>query len=191
MNILSFAEVPHSYVTENPKKEVQKVETFKQRDKAELNLSVTKLKTKEIEGKLVNGKLVFDITDKKDIQEGNILVTQGTPYKPNNARIRSVNPTQILEATKEANRLEVTGENLQDVYINILNSKGQLVGIYSDKIQPRDDIYNEIWKDPGYINFQFTEEYDSNTYISINNNVKGTSQSEQPKGIIRGSDNLV
>jgi len=191
VNILSFAEVPHSYVTENPKKEVQKVETFKQREKAELNLSVTKLKTKEIEGKLVNGKLVFDITDKKDIQEGNILVTQGTPYKPNNARIRSVNPTQILEATKEANRLEVTGENLQDVYINILNSKGQLVGIYSDKIQPRDDIYNEIWKDPGYINFQFTEEYDSNTYISINNNVKGTSQSEQPKGIIRGSDNLV
>ena len=191
MNILSFGEVPHSYVTENPKKEVQKVETFKQRDKAELNLSVTKLKTKEIEGKLVNGKLVFDITDKKDIQEGNILVTQGTPYKPNNARIRSADPSQILEATKEANRLEVTGENLQDVYINILNSKGQLVGIYSNEIQPRDDIYNEVWKDPGYINFQFTEEYDSNTYISINNNVKGTSQSEQPKGIIRGSDNLV
>ena len=191
MNILSFGEVPHSYVTENPKKEVQKVETFKQRDKAELNLSVTKLKTKEIEGKLVNGKLVFDITDKKDIQEGNILVTQGTLYKPNNARIRSANPTQILEATKEANRLEVTGENLQDVYINILNSKGQLAGIYSNKIQPRDTIYNEVWKDPGYINFQFTEEYDSNTYISINNNVKGTSQSEQPKGIIRGSDNLV
>ena len=64
-NILSFAEVPHSYVTENPKKEIQKVETFKQRDKAELNLSVTKLKTKEIEGKLINGKLVFDITDKE------------------------------------------------------------------------------------------------------------------------------
>ena len=96
-NTLSFAEIPHSYVTENPKKEVQKVETFKQREKAELNLSVTKLKTKEIEGKLVNGKLVFDITDKKDIQEGNILVTQGTPYKPNNARVRSANPTQILE----------------------------------------------------------------------------------------------
>ena len=124
--------MPHSYVTENPKKEVQKVETFKQREKAELNLSVTKLKTKELEGKLVNGKLIFDITDKKDIQEGNILVTQGTPYKPNNARVRSANPIQILESIKEVNKLEVTGENLQDVYVNVLDSKGQLVGIYKN-----------------------------------------------------------
>ena len=131
-NTLSFAKVPHSYVTENPKKEIQKVETFKQREKAELNLSVTKLKTKEIEGKLVSGKLVFDITDKKDIQEGNILVTQGTPYKPNNARIRSANPIQILEATKETNKLEVIGENLKDVYVNVLDSKGQLVGVYKN-----------------------------------------------------------
>ena len=139
-NTLSFGEIPHSYVTENPKKEVQKVDTFKQRDKAELNLSITKLKTKEIEGKIVNGKLVFDITDKKDIQEGNILVTQGTPYKPNNARVRSANPIQILEATKEANKLEVIGENLKDVYVNVLDSKGQLAGIYKNSkkiIQPR------------------------------------------------------
>ena len=134
LNVFSFAEIPHSYVTENPKKEVQKVETFKQKEKAELNLTATKIKVKELEGKLVNGKLVFDITDKKDIQEGNILVTQGTPYKSNNARIRSASPTQILKVTKEANKLEVTGENLQDVYVNVLDSKGQLAGIYKNKI---------------------------------------------------------
>ena len=155
-NTLSFAEVPHSYVTENPKKEVQKVETFKQREKAELNLSVTKLKTKEIEGKLVNGKLVFDITDKKDIQEGNILVTQGTPYKPNNARVRSANPTQILEATKEANRLEVTGENLQNVYVNILDNKGQLVGIY--KNIKKDYLKSQMYLS-GNLNYELTDEY--------------------------------
>ena len=140
-NTLSFAEVPHSYVTENPKKEIQKVETFKQREKAELNLSVTKLKTKEIEGKLVNGKLVFDITDKKDIQEGNILVTQGTPYKPNNARIRGTSSTQVLKATKESNRLEVTGENLQDVYVNVLDSKGQLTEVYKNSNSIRKGSY--------------------------------------------------
>ena len=155
-NTLSFGEIPHSYVTENPKKEVQKVETFKQRDKAELNLSVTKLKTKEIEGKLVNGKLVFDITDKKDIQEGNILVTQGTPYKPNNARVRSANPTQILEATKEANRLEVTGENLQNVYVNILDNKGQLVGIY--KNIKKDYLKSQMYLS-GNLNYELTDEY--------------------------------
>ena len=170
-NTLSFAKVPHSYVTENPKKEIQKVETFKQRDKAELNLSVTKLKTKEIEGKLINGKLVFDITDKKDIQEGNILVTQGTPYKSNNARVRSANPIQILEATKEANKLEVTGENLQDVYINVLDSKGQLAGVYKNAKsiarKPGD------WSDPikmGHkyytINIEITDEYEGG-YLEI------------------------
>ena len=42
MNVFSLGEVPHSYVTENPKKEVQEVETFKQKEKAEMNLSVTK-----------------------------------------------------------------------------------------------------------------------------------------------------
>ena len=189
MNILSFGEVPHSYVTENPKKEIQKVETFKQREKAELNLSVTKLKTKKIESKLVNGKLVFDITDKKDIQEGNILVTQGTPYKPNNARIRNANSTQILEATKEANRLEVTGENLQDVYVNVLDSKGQLVGIYSNNIQPRDDIHNGILEEPGNIYFKFTEEYDGEE-ITIPNQVCRINQNMQPQGIIFVSNDM-
>ena len=164
VNILSFAEIPHSYITENPKKEIQKVETFKQRDKAELNLSVTKLKTKEIEGKLVNGKLVFDITDKKDIQEGNILVTQGTPYRPNNARVRSANPTQILEATKEANKLEVTRKNLQDVYVNVLDSKGKLTGVYLNKLNVNriSDKYKYATK-----NLEIDDEYD-NSWIFNN-----------------------
>ena len=168
-NTLSFAEIPHSYVTENPKKEVQKVETFKQREKAELNLSVTKLKTKEIEGKLVNGKLVIDITDKKDIQEGNVLVTQGTPYKPNNARVRNANATQILETNKEANKLEVTGENLQDVYVNVLDSKGQLVGVYINK--------ENLFKSPrgydGITNIELTNEYNGD-WIIFNNSKKGS-----------------
>ena len=155
-NTLSFAEVPHSYVTENPKKEVQKVETFKQREKAEINLSVTKLKTKEIEGKLVNGKLVFDITDKKDIQEGNILVTQGIPYKPNNARVRSASPIQILEATKEANKLEVTGKNLQDVYVNVLDNRGQLAGIYKTFTERRKPSYGFH----GRATIEIDDEYD-------------------------------
>ena len=46
-----FAEIPHSYVTENPDKEVTQTETLKKyKEKAELNLSVTKLNSEEIEG---------------------------------------------------------------------------------------------------------------------------------------------
>ena len=166
MNILSFGEVSHSYVTENPKKEVQKVETFKQREKAELNLSVTKIKTKELEGKLVGGKLVFDITDKKDIQEENILVTQGVPYKPNSARVRSANPTQILEFTKEANKLEVTGENLQDVYVNVLDNKGQLAGVYKNIAKKR--VQNRyLDSQVPYANFKITDEFDNSMIYII------------------------
>ena len=184
MNVFSLGEVPHSYVTENPKKEVQEVETFKQKEKAELNLIATKIKIKEIEGKLVNGKLVFDITDKKDIQEGNILVTQGTPYKPNNARVRSANPIQILEATKEDNRLEVTGENLQDVYVNVLDNKGQLAGIYKSK----EKLYqSQRGNYDGVTNIEITDDYDGewlifrntcNNYIAIHQEIK-----EVPKGM--------
>ena len=46
-----FAEIPHSYVTENPDKEVTQTETLKKyKEKAKLNLSVTKLNSEEIEG---------------------------------------------------------------------------------------------------------------------------------------------
>ena len=46
-----FAEIPHSYVTENPSRIVTQTETLKRyKEKAELNLSITKIKSKEVEG---------------------------------------------------------------------------------------------------------------------------------------------
>lgn len=46
-----FAEIPHSYVTDNPSKIVTQTETLKRyKEKAELNLSITKIKSKEVEG---------------------------------------------------------------------------------------------------------------------------------------------
>ena len=46
-----FAEIPHSYVTENPDKEVTQTETLKRyKEKAELNLSITKINSEEVEG---------------------------------------------------------------------------------------------------------------------------------------------
>ena len=44
------AEIPHSYV-ENPDKEMTQTETLKKhKEKAESNLSITKIKSKEVEG---------------------------------------------------------------------------------------------------------------------------------------------
>jgi hypothetical protein len=50
INILAVErEIPHNIVTENPKKDVTTIETLKKyKEKAELNITVTKLKTEEI-----------------------------------------------------------------------------------------------------------------------------------------------
>ena len=54
-----LAEVPHTTIAENPNKEVTKVETLKRRDKAELNLTVEKKKSKEIVGYVEGNKVII------------------------------------------------------------------------------------------------------------------------------------
>ena len=54
-----LAEVPHTTIAENPNKEVTKVETLKRRDKAELNLTVEKKKSKEVSGYVEGNKVII------------------------------------------------------------------------------------------------------------------------------------
>ena len=54
-----FAEVPHTTIVENPSKEVTKVETLKRRDKAELNITVEKKKSKEVVGYVEGNKVII------------------------------------------------------------------------------------------------------------------------------------
>ena len=54
-----FAEVPHTTIVENPSKEVTKVETLKRRDKAELNITVEKKKSKEVIGYVDGNKVII------------------------------------------------------------------------------------------------------------------------------------
>ena len=54
-----FAEVPHTTIVENPSKEVTKVETLKRRDKAELNITVEKKKSKEVVGYVEGTKVII------------------------------------------------------------------------------------------------------------------------------------
>ena len=124
-NTLSFAEIPHSYVTENPKKEVQKVETFKQRDKAELNLSVTKIKTKDLLGrKGPNGEI--EITLNEELIKNNFIITENEAFKP----IQLYNKkTQILEKEVKNNRVLFKSNN-ENIYVNVLNENGSIKNLY-------------------------------------------------------------
>lgn len=59
LNIISFSEVPHTYIYDNPEKAITTAETLKKKPNgAEMNISVTKVKTQEIEG-------LFNKEDKK------------------------------------------------------------------------------------------------------------------------------
>ncbi|MGL5279490.1 MAG: hypothetical protein ACRC8M_10550 [Cetobacterium sp.] len=59
LNIISFSEVPHTYIYDNPEKAITTAEILKKKPNgAEMNISVTKVKTQEIEG-------LFNKEDKK------------------------------------------------------------------------------------------------------------------------------
>lgn len=59
LNIISFSEVPHTYIYDNPEKAITTAETLKKKPNgAEMNISVTKVKTQEVEG-------LFNKEDKK------------------------------------------------------------------------------------------------------------------------------
>lgn len=68
LGIIVFGEVPHSYIWENPDKEVIQTETLKRyKDKAELNISVTKLKSEPIPMKhdIDSKKIYFELTSRE------------------------------------------------------------------------------------------------------------------------------
>ena len=117
--------MPHSYVTENPKKEVQKIETFKQREKAELNLSVTKIKTKDLLGrKGPNGEI--EITLNEELIKNNFIITENEAFKP----IQLYNKkTQILEKEVKNNRVLFKSNN-ENIYVNVLNENGSIKNLY-------------------------------------------------------------
>ena len=86
INILAVErEIPHSIITENPKKDVTTIETLKKyKDKAELNITVTKLKTEEIPVEVdknrkkllltlkgIEGKNVYPVENIEDIPNPN------------------------------------------------------------------------------------------------------------------------
>ena len=172
-NTLSFAEIPHSYVTENPKKEVQKVETFKQRDKAELNLSVTKVKTKKIFAQANKNNGYYEInTD--NLKNKNIIVTENVPLIPNKNNLKVKKSLKILETDLIDGKLNIVNDNIYSknkVFINSFNDKNELDGIY--EIMPLSAGYCQGHKSYGtaYLNIEISDKYDGDMIRRIGGNV--------------------
>ena len=147
-----FAEIPHSYVTENPDKEVTQTETLKKyKEKAELNISVTKLNSEEIEGSFdpEQNKIYFSLDNVKyGIQPGDhIYVSEELQEVPSisttNGRkkingmlnqkvlkdgnleytVTNKNNTTEIEVSYSNNERELKTEKNNPIYIGILDSK--------------------------------------------------------------------
>ena len=132
LSLSCFGEIPHSYVTDNPNTQINKIETIKEREKAELNLSVTKIKSKEIEGRLnqsskniefilpssLVGKQVVAVEKLEDLPNPSTVNGRKILTKIMNDRAISNNLTQEIKE----NNLIVSYENQPEkLYVSDLN----------------------------------------------------------------------
>ena len=196
-----FGAIPHSYVTENPSKEVTQTETLKRKDKAELNLSVTKLKSTEI-------KVLYDPEQKKifstldNIKHGikpedNIYISEKIQEIPSiittngRKKINGILNKKILEEghleyriTKEKNKseIEIDYDKIpKEIYIGILDEQYQVKKILNAKSNdyilyaiPSDPVRILGHKDLGtaYLDIEITDEYDGDSIYRKGGNWK-------------------
>ncbi|MHA4987766.1 hypothetical protein [Cetobacterium somerae] len=120
LNIISFSEVPHTYIYDNPEKAITTAETLKKKPNgAEMNISVTKVKSKEINGILEGNNLfVYDnnlfqnnledikVLDKKILGKNRFKRNESSKsyeYEniENGIKIRNVVPTDQIYLSKD------------------------------------------------------------------------------------------
>ena len=157
-----FAEIPHSYVTENPDKEVTQTETLKKyKEKAELNLSVTKLNSEEIEGvhDSEQNKIFFTLDNTEhEIQSGDhIYVSEELQEVPSisttNGR-RKINGMLNQKVLKEGTlEYTVTNENNitkieinynkfpKEIYIGILDKEYKIKKIFKGNFKLNTNLF--------------------------------------------------
>ena len=88
LSMMALAEVPHTYVTDNPKSEIHKVETIKEREKADLNLSVTKKKSKEIQGQIDESNKQITFSLPQEIKGKYVITVERLEDLPNPSTVQ-------------------------------------------------------------------------------------------------------
>ena len=198
LSLSCFGEVPHSYVTDNPNAQVNKIETIKEREKAELNLSVTKVKSKELSGQIDESNKRIILTLPEEFHNKSLVVVEGLEDLPNPSTVqgrkiltKALNNRQIsdnLSQKVEKENLIVSYENQPEkLYISDLNGNFYK---WDSQIQPRDPS----WEAPydrhigrrntynGYINFEIDDRYDRN-FIYLKNSNSDYYNSSTEKGL--------
>ncbi|MGL5624473.1 hypothetical protein, partial [Cetobacterium sp.] len=92
LNIISFSkEVPHTYIYDNPEKAITTAETLKKKPNgAEMNISVTKVKSEELQGFIFkDNRLIISSRKLKDLNNLEIFDKnkKRVPYRVNNSYV--------------------------------------------------------------------------------------------------------
>ena len=165
LSLSCFGEVPHSYVTDNPNTQVNKIETIKEREKAELNLSVTKIKSKEIEGRLNQSSKNIEFILPSSLVGKQVVAVEKLEDLPNPS---TVNGRKIL--TKIMNDRAISNNLTQEIKENnlIVNYKNQPEKLYISDLNG--NFYK--WKVNPYIakNFDISPYYSEGLGMLYNKN---------------------
>ena len=170
LSLSCFGEIPHSYVTDNPNAQINKIETIKEKEKAELNLSVTKVKSKELSGQVDESNKRIILTLPEEFHNKSLVVVEGLEDLPNPSTVQGRKVlSRVLNNKAVSDNLtqEIQGNNLvvnyenqpEKLYISDLNGnfyKWNNIQNNYLKIQPRydyqgesiieiDDTYNGEW----------------------------------------------
>ena len=172
LSLSCFGEIPHSYVTDNPNTQINKIETIKEREKAELNLSVTKVKSKELQGQIDEANKKIFLTLPEEFHNKSLVVVEGLEDLPNPSTVqgrkvlsRVLNnkavSSNLTQEIKE-NNLIVSYENQPEkLYISDLNGNFYK---WNNKKITRDKDYSYIGghKNFGtaYLNMEIDDRYD-------------------------------
>ena len=166
-----FAEVPHTTIVENPSKEVTKVETLKRRDKAELNITVEKKKSKEVIGYVDGTKVIIP-------KEKNPQVNFEDSYKIMDNLQGKISKGYTVTTTEEG--IEIEGSKVPN-FLYLVGKTGTWKWnnkVKRNMIQPR-YIYE------GYANYEIDDSYENEWIIFGNSNyAQGLIVKTIPKGII-------
>ncbi|WP_407536513.1 hypothetical protein QCB49_11075 (plasmid) [Cetobacterium somerae] len=154
LTVVSFAEppeAPNQLITENPYKEVKTVEADKNREHAEMNLSVNKIHIKEIEGiNLDTGEIVVylpeeEILKNKIISNETYYVTDsiekfpdistvsGKKYFSNSNRFlnKALDNDNNISFEKHTNYISIQKKNDNELYLGRLDIKtGEIKNIW-------------------------------------------------------------
>ncbi|MGL5413179.1 MAG: hypothetical protein ACRC1R_00805 [Cetobacterium sp.] len=151
LNIISFSEVPHTYIYDNPEKAITTAETLKKKPNgAEMNISVTKVKSEELQGFIFkDNRLIISSRKLKDLNNLEIFDKnkKRVPYGVNNSYV-------YVESKDIKTESLLVKDGAKYYKLNLLQKASLTVDKSSNRVI-NEEVYLEL-NDKytgGYINF--------------------------------------